>query len=476
MIEFFLNHPYLTIWVSLFVMFYRAQYLGYVVDDREWYNYMKNFKETFKKKPTVRNFIKYIYNSLYGAGFFKDGRTEHLATIFLHGINCSFIYNMSGSLFGSLLYLINPINNQTTLWLNGRRYAVSILAVLLAWNFWWTAPFMAGFIAWLHISGIAMPLLFLWTPFWMCVPLVSGLFIFLNRNHIWNKIKGRKKDFISSNENHKITWKKGILYIKSIGFNFFNCILPLKPSMYHLFLEDFGHTEDANKKGYSINFEFLKGLIALGILCYLFTTPYAFWSFWFLIFISQWCNIYQVTMNSADRYCSLANIGLMIILAGHIQMLPNPYSYIIGSSLAVLYIMKYIPLFRAYINIDHYYKYHINLTPDAANPIFFYSKEFIARKDFHSAFAIVKDGLKYKPHNIKLILSFIECMIFMGKIEQALRGIDYAEKFIPIGEEEDCKNLFEAIRRQHWKTYMKLQGKTPDGKNIIHNNGKPFRK
>ena len=181
-------------------------------------------------------------------------------------------------------------------------------------------------------------------------------------------------------------------------------------------------------------------------------------------------------MNSADRYCSLANVGVMVILAGHIQMLPDPYSYIVGTAVAVFYVMKYVPLFRAYLNLEQFHKYHINLTPEAVSSRFFLSKEYIARKDVHSAFALIKEGLKYKPYDFKLLLCFIECMIYLGKIEQALKAMDYTEKYIPKGEEEDCKNLFEGIRRQHWKTYMRLQGKTPDGKNIIHNNGHPFRK
>lgn len=475
MLEFFLNHPYVTIWITLAVLFERALYLGYVVDDREHFNYMQDLKKELKGKTSFRFKLGFLYNSLYGAGFFKNGFNEHLFTVILHGVNCSLIYNMSGSLLGAILYLINPVNNQTTLWLNGRRYAVSILGVLIAWNCWWTAPFIALFCTWFHVSAIAMPVLFLATPFWAFLPVLSAFGVFLNRNSIFDKMFARKKDFIDSNENQKITWKKLILYVKSIGFNLFHCIFPHKPSMYHDFLYGFGHTEEANKKGYALNFDFYKGLVACAIIGYTFTTEYAFWAFWFVVFISQWCNLYQVTMNSADRYCSLPNIGVMITLAGFISKLPSPYSHIVYTGFAVFYIMKYIPLFRAYIDLDTFHKYHIDLDPEAVSSRFFLSKIYVARKDAHSAFALIKEGLKYKPYDFKLLLMFIECMIHMGKIQQALRAMDYTEKYIPIGEEEDCKKLFESVRRANWKTYMRMQGKTPDGKNIIHNNGKPVR-
>jgi hypothetical protein len=382
---------------------------------------------------------------LYGCGIFRNAKQEHLFTIVLHGINCSLIYRMTGSLLAALLYLFNPINNQTVLWLNGRRYAISILAVLLAWNFWALAPFMAAFCAWLHVTGIALPLLFLWTPFWLVVPFAGAGVGIVGLKRIRSEIKARASAFNAGSEYQKLSWKKLIIYVKTIGFQFFNCLIPNKPAMYNNFLYYYSQTEEGNRDAYSFNFDFWKGIAVLLFLIF----DHSFWAFWFVLFISQWCGIFTVTMLASDRYCSLPNVGVMVLLATYIGKLPAPYDTAVAVGFLVFYAVKYQPLFIAYRNAENFHQYHINIFPDGVHARYFLSKFFLAKKDPFQAFGVIRQGMRYRPYDFKLLLGFIECLFVLGKPQSALNAMEIAEKHVPYCEVEDTKNLFDGIRKQY---------------------------
>lgn len=468
MLNFVLSHPYLTIWASLVLMFEKAMYCGYVVDDDSWFVAMRDAKKDFKEKKI--SLFKLITMACYGAGIFRNKTQEHFFAVALHGVNCSLVYhlavkfshNPAMALLASMLYLVNPINNQTVIWLNGRRYALTILCVLIALNFWWTAPAMAVMIPWLQVSGFLFPIMFLFTPAWPIVPLLAALLSIFGGRKVVDNIRNRRKDFKAGNENQKLTWKKSILYVKTVGYHFFNCVLPVKPAMYHTFLFYFSLTEEGTKNGYAINKDFWKGAGVLALLGYLIIGQHSFWAFWFLLFISPWCNIYQVTMNASDRYCSLPNIGVMALLAEYLLKLPEPYRTAAICAFGSFYVVKYQPLFIAYRNLENFYLYHINQQPDIINPRFFLAKLYHAKKDHFSAFAVIKQGMRYHPYDFKLLLGFIECLFTLGKPISALRAMEVCERHVPPLEVEDTKNLFAGIRKQYAKEYKALENSRDD--------------
>lgn len=467
-------NPYVIIWSVLVVMFWRVTHLGLVVDDDSWHSKMQFKKQKFFKDR--KHPLRFLHDCFYGAGLFKDPRIDHLFTLFIHGVNCSLIYSISGSLIASLLYLINPINNQTVLWLNGRRYAVSLLGILLAWKFWAVAPMVAIVLTWFHVSGVAMPLLFLFTPFAWASGIVLMIAGYLGFERLEGNIRNRRADYNPNNECQVLTWKKSILYVKSIGYYFTNIVLPLRPAMYHDFLFYFSSTDEGTKEGYSLNVDFWKGIAVIGLLAYLIIWQASFWAIWFVLFISQWCNIYQVTMTASDRYCSIPAVGVMVLVAEYSMKLPSPYNYIVLTSLATMYVLKYQPLFSAYRNVIDFHQYHININPELINPRFFLSKIFLAKKDPHSAYSVIRHGMRYRPYDFKLMLGFIECLFAIRKPKSALQAMEVCEKHIPFGEEQDTKNLFHGIRQQFKKEYNELHGMDINGNKVIHNNGMPIVK
>lgn len=465
---------YLILLGAIVALFYKAFYCGYVVDDIHMATKMIENKKNLKEGKM--KFIKFLKECCYGAGFFKNAYQEYAFNISLHYINCCLIYHMSHSLIASLLYLCNPINNQTVLWMNGRRYALSILSVLLIWNWHILALVLFPAIAWLHVSGLACLALFLYTPYWPLIPLAVIPMFFVFKQTWWETFKSRKNEFKAGNENQNFTWKKLILYVKSVGYNFVNCIFPVKPAMYHNFLFYFSNDPENTEQGYSFNYDFYKGLLVIGFLGYMIVAQHSFWAFWFLLFISPWCNLYQVTMNASDRYCSLANVGAMILLAELITHLPGQYQFPVIFSFIIFYCLKYQPLFRGYTTIENFYLYHLYQQPDLVNPRYYLGKHYLDNNDIYSAFATIKVGLKYRPYDFKFLLAMMEILFQLGKIESGLKVMGVAEKCLPPLEIEDGKVFFDTLRIKFKRNIDEIAMRDSLRAKNRHNNGQPIVK
>lgn len=450
---------------SWFLFFFRGLFLGHVVDDVVRIKVMQDIYSKFKWNLTSIKSV--ITNGFYGAGLFLNPRIDHAFTLVIHLINCLLINRMVGGELGfwsALLYMLTPVNNQTVLWLNGRRYQLTILAVLLAWNFKILGFVLYPFMAWLHVSGIAFPALLAFTPEWKFIILGIVIAVLCGWNRIFDVLNSRLSDFTNPkddiNECQKITWKKALIYVKSIGWYVQHIALPLKPMMYHEFLYYFSRYEEGKKKGYSLDAQFWFGLLVLGglITQIVMGGPGAFWAGWFLIFISQWCNVYTVTMHVADRYCSLAGVGLMVLICQNILLLPSPFQYIAFTAMIMMYAMTYAPLFRAYTSYGEFLRYHVWINPAGVNARHVLALNYLhcSKPDPMSAYFYLKDGLRLRPHDFKLLVTMAQVMFMIGKIENGFKLLDRAEKVVPLGEEEDCKVEFAQLR-EHFNKVLESE-------------------
>ena len=99
------------------------------------------------------------------------------------------------------------------------------------------------------------------------------------------------------------------------------------------------------------------------------------------------------------------------------------------------------------------------------------SKLYLRVNDPWQAFAVVRQGQRYRPHDFKLLLRFIECMFALGKPTSAMKAVEVAEKYIPYGEQADTEKLFKDMKEQV-ATYMDFVKKNE--RKVLHNNGKPY--
>lgn len=444
-------NEYLLLFGIFVAFFHRLIFCGYVVDDDAWTYKMKQTIEGYKKnKKTLKGFMSMIYMSLYGSGIFQNPVKEHIFNGLLHFTNAALMYKATGSFLASVLYMINPVNNQTALWLNGRRYAVCVFCCLLAWNF---KEFMIPifvFSSWIHISGVMLPVMFLFTEYWWMPVIALAVAMPIAWPRFKSRYDRRKADFSENNELQKLKPQKIILVIKSIGFYFWHTIIPRRPRMYHEFLYYFSRYESEIKRGYSLNFEFWKGLATLAFLGYEIIYQHNIWAVWFLVFQLTYCNILTVTMNAADRYVCISSVGAMMILVKYMNMIPDPTHRIIAYTVLItFYFMKYQPLFTAYRNKEHFYLYHLNIQRDGVDARENLADHYLARKRYYSAFHVIQEGLILRPGEFKLTVKMAEILVKLGRAKESIDVMEIAAKNAPIGEQKDVDEALADMKAQY---------------------------
>ena len=150
---------YIIVLLNL-VVFYRTLNYDMVIDD--------NCRKFHTKDLTNNWFIRLYRCTRYSGYGGIPIKLDHLLTILLHTTVCILIYivlgNNTHSFIAALLFSIHPANNQVSIWLNGKRFAVMTILTLLMWMF---KPYGVGF----YLLG----------PLWHPGILPAILLVLLNR-------------------------------------------------------------------------------------------------------------------------------------------------------------------------------------------------------------------------------------------------------------------------------------------------------
>ena len=120
----------LIIILANFIVYFRTLSYDMVIDD----NCRKFHEKDLHKNLLVRIFRLTKYSGYGGIPLAYD----HLLTLLLHTSVCVAIYYCLGgstlSFITALLFSVNPSNNQVSIWLNGKRFAVTTILTLLAYG------------------------------------------------------------------------------------------------------------------------------------------------------------------------------------------------------------------------------------------------------------------------------------------------------------------------------------------------------
>lgn len=426
------------------LFFWRIKDCGLVVDDVNAYPFAQDTKQLYRdKKIPLSNLV---WTLLQGAGLFKNIKLDYAFTVLLHTLNACLVLKVSGMFPAALLYLLNPVNNQTAMWLNGRRYAITIFCVLASWAFWPLGLALYPLAVWLHISGVMFPFLFLATPFWALTIFGAAFCYFFGFEKFKKRALGRMQQFNAESELFKINWRKAIFYVKHIGYYFQIILFPLKPRMYHEYHFYFPRYQWAIDKAYKIDLDFLRGAAVLAYLTFEIAVNHNFWAFWFLLFISQYAGIFTTTMTAADRYCSLAGVGLLVLLSQKIALLPEPYATASLWGIVAFYAAIYNPLFWAYQNWERFMLYHTNIAPEGPRQRLHLAQLYLKNKDQFSAFYQLKQGLKQKPHDFDMLYTMANVALLLQSPQNCLNMIKRAEDAIPLHDEVDSKQELGRLR------------------------------
>lgn len=435
---------YIIIFISL-IIFFNTFKREPIIDD------IRHIKEInsgiLKNIPWYEN----IRRRCYGIGTLANNNGdvniyhENILTTLIHTTICIFIYKTLGndnvSFAAAILYLVNPANNQTSLWNNGRRYSINILLVLIMLYLGPIGIILYPVMPFLQFNALFSPVLL--SPY---MALVIPIFFLIGQRHI---IKWYKERLINIPKGEIRTFKprRIIVIIKSFGFYFFKMLFPGTTLFTYKTLYFWGITKDGNKDAYAINKDFFKGILAIFIYLSGFLlfreNLFNMWLFMGLA-ILQWCNIITVTQTLADRYMSLPNVFMMFFLAyilNIFNMLIPLGLFIFGYYLCQLYVSM-----RMYNGLTGMYDYNIYLFPEGVSARSFRASALLKNKDFNAAWEDVRHGLHHNPNDFKFLFQGAICARHMGDKFLSDTLIKRAEENMYLGQETSHLSLIEKFK------------------------------
>ncbi len=374
-----------------FFFYFRTIWYGLIIDDVEAWNKGQN-----EKTP---NFWLNLYRQIHGTHIINT-KISHTINFIVHLINCLLVYLLFGandiSMFISLLFMLNPVNNQVSLWLSGRPYGIATILLLTGFLFKNLFPIFYGLSFVWSINIIFAPLLFIfYKPHILifALPLVAYLMkhkfiptIILRGSTVTKEMK-------------TIDLKKMILFFKTFAYYFFHCLFPIRLGMCHNYLHTYGLSEEETKVWYKLDKYFFMGIVLfLTILGIVFTGNGSKYIglVWFAIFISQWCNIYVINHLITERYVYIANIGLMALVVQFTYGTPLIWLFLVFYATRLWYFTP------AYKNCLEFWKSNTENFPDVAMGYNQYGLELNKYGNVGTGFDIFLKGVQYRKNDFRL--------------------------------------------------------------------------
>jgi len=431
------------------LLYYRSTKFEGICDDIPVFNQAVEIPK-WKYIPKWWSFFWY---HLHGRKYIS-WKLAHWQVIGIHTLNCILIYLAFGqndiSTVAALLFAVNPVNNQCSIWISGKGYAMNTTCALLMWMFpaFSVIPYLFG-TYFCGASLVLFPLIFLFTKYWWLSLLVL-LGLYREKDRIFNKTDPRSKFNTESNEELKsIKPIKLILFFKTYAYHFINALSARILGLYHQYLFLMGVSPDENKKCYKIDGYFFFGII-LAIATF-YTRHIGL--LWFLLAIAQFCNIISFNQTIASRYVYLANVGLVYLLAGFIINYP-----VIIIAFLVYYITKLVFFMKAYNNEYWSIEYACWEQPN-----FFYSWQNRAahcflNRNYHGALGNTLKAMELRKDDWKLTYNLVQIYLILGHLPLAKKTFEDANKLGIAGREEQIGNLMRRLGK--WIDEIEKQAKT----------------
>jgi hypothetical protein len=277
-------------------MFRRTFQYGYIIDDLEIVKpQSENHPDRFMR------IFKHLFPKHY-----VESRLAHQCSTWVHIVACVLIYIAFGyngiSFATAMLFAFNPVNNQGSIWLSGKPYAMTACLLLLGLIFYPIMPLMFGCAIWLTTTAIFFPFLYLFERphyYLILLPIVGYFFSKRFRAAIKTRTAGGTDEMVV------LKPRKIIIYFKTLGYYFRLCLVPWKNGMCHSYLHTFGLTPDETKMWYTLDKYFFLGVGVMGATIWSFfhlPHPVCYGLIWFTLLTSQYCNILMVNHPITERY------------------------------------------------------------------------------------------------------------------------------------------------------------------------------
>lgn len=406
---------------TVVLMYYRTINYQFIIDDHD---HIK------KPEEATKNFWLRLWEHFYGIKI-TNLKLTHTISIGIHAFVSSLIYIIFGSnnvsFLAAMLFALNPVNNQCSIWLSGRAYAISAMLLLIGLLFMPLLPLFYGLANWWSISSLFAPALFIiLKPHWFGLLVPIGILLITHKTkECFNAGKSRYDG--ATDVMGEKSLRKLIIVFKTLGYYFVLCLFPMKLGMCHDYLSTFGLTKEETDKWWKIDIFFFMGIaVALLASLSLFysNNTMLFGMFWFVLFAAQWLNFIVISHLITERYMYLANVGLMYVLAQLIIGTPFMWIFLTFYAVRLWYFMP------AYKDIGSYWRSN---TENFSHVAMGWNQLGLAQLNFGNTGSALDSwvrGVQERPCDFRLNYNAANLLLGSGLTQQAVKFIKTAENNI----------------------------------------------
>lgn len=379
---------------------------------------------------------KYVRNCIYsGACPGTKVWVEHLITLILH-FAAVYLVGITFNWPTALLWATLATNVQQSVWLNGKRYILATICVLLSlqWLPWSAVYLPIG----VYFHYMAVPAL-AFAPVSAVLGALAFLVPRLRTQYIgWFRTRYQIEG-VSKSELTRLTPRKAIVAVKVYGFYFWKVLLPFKVAFFYRFMDHFGISKWGTAGAYRFDWMFVRGLLAITVTILGLFTPARWGLIWWTVFISMWCHLLvHVTQAVADRYTYLASIGLAAAL---VSIVPTEiYWVVFGMNLIALHTSM-----TQYRDLETFFEYNLLVEPKHARACRQYAQSLADSRFVHEAWRLVQNGLIHTPEDCNLNILAARLMIGAKRWGDAYRYIRVAEAN-PVEGSQACRDHIARIK------------------------------
>lgn len=371
---------------------------------------------------------------------------DHALTLLIHAFVCVGIYLGFGandiSFFAALLFALNPINNQGSVWISGRGYALSALGMVWAL----ALPMEMGGLMLLGATysnaGFLMPLCLVGSnhpELLIFMPLVWMFHVKRFRKNVVDKM-----NIEVFTEDKQIHPKKLILATKTFGFYLIHSLIPIKTTFYHSALESIAGCKAY--RAYTFCRFFWIGAVSIcAILAYILTHKWdmvCFGMLWWCVGIAPFLNLYRMQQEIGERYAYLPNVGLMFILASLIHSYP-----LIISAWLMAYATKTWFYLGAYKDDFWLIEYARMNSPDSWFAWHISAMKRWEKQSYQEALIFWAIAQQISPKEFKILYNLAATFILSNHKEKAMDFLQQAQNNIPKGQEVIAAKIIEDFKQ-----------------------------
>lgn len=464
----------IIIFLSCFIFYIPSLWYHYICDD------LGIYAETEKNEiPKPKSKWKYIKMMFLGQAYWSDDilrkkeeaakkvgakeRKKHLKEklllekniyarampIIIHFIASALIYFTFGrteiSYLAALMFALHPVNTEVSVWLSGKPYGVTAIAVMIGWSLPILAPLLYLFSpSWImYYSGMFSPVMYLYRlDWWSLMAVLAMALVYARSKYIFNPERNVKLAGYKYNDQIlKISPYKIIIALKFYGYFLANSIFGMHFSFFQSYMDDFVDTKEGIKKSHKVDKFFFygcAGAIAL-ILGFIFRR-HDLWVFglaWATINVAMWCNFVNTGQQYiSNRYYYLPNIGICLMLADIIiRYFP------LGIILIGWYARQLIYSIRSFEHVYWHFEYGLFDEPN-----FYYT--WLNRGNlnfqnghFTAATADYIEALRLKPGSFKVLFNLSSVWLARGNMTQAVGWFEQARTADAYAQEKAKEDL-----------------------------------